>query len=240
MDIRSAVHNIMEDIVVAQAEKLLDGIAEEYPNLNVSDRCRLDTICYVLNRIAPYYTVSDRGVIRFEQASIEQQQKAADITALIYEGIRQVNHNQRRKAAPEEEEEEKLDPSIPVFNFPIIVGRLFNGLNFSPISNVTVELRGGGKLVRMNDANWQNPYTLVANTQGTFTFWPKALPAREAGLKENMEFSIEIEAPGFEPFRNVFSVPVSSETQKAGAFSLDNPFRLPDLYMFPPGGDEEV
>ncbi|MDR2184100.1 MAG: competence protein ComFB, partial [Treponema sp.] len=129
--------------------------------------------------------------------------------------------------------------SIPVFNIPTIVGRLFNGVNFAPMSDVKVELHRDGDLEIMKDQNWQNPYNLVRNIGGTFTFWPEPVPAKSAGIRKIFEYSVKIESPGFEELSHVFRVPVISEIRTAGSFSPDRTFKLPDLYMFPPGEGED-
>jgi competence protein ComFB len=91
----------------------------------------------------------------------------------------------------------------------------------------------------MKNRNWQNPCTLVENTQGAFTFWPESIPAKEAGIRKSFEYSIKIEAEGFETLSHFFAVPVLSEAGDAESFSMDRTLKLPDLYLFPPGGDED-
>jgi competence protein ComFB len=199
----------------------------------------MDTACYVLNRLAPRYIVSNRGVARVEQESFEHQQKIADIASLVYEGIRRVNHNQRPNFQHSVPNKEVLkDYNSPMFNIPTIVGRLFNGINFAPVADVTVELRRNGDLVRMKDANWQNPYNLIPNTMGTFTFWPTAIPAEGINVHKTFEYSVKVEAPGFEILHHFFKVPAISELHTVDSFSLGRTFKLPDLYLFPLGGEE--
>ncbi|MDR0553809.1 MAG: late competence development ComFB family protein [Treponema sp.] len=239
MDIQKAVHNIMEDIILARVNELCDGITEEQPDICVCPQCRLDTACYALNRVSPRYLVSNRGVARVEQASLEHQQDDADITVLIYEGIRRVNHNQRLHDSQRQKDGANgVESGRAVFNIPTILGRLFNGVNFSPMSDVVVELYRNGELVPMKDLNWQNPYDLVPNIQGMFTFWPAAVPADAEGVRKTFEYTVTIEAPGFESLRHVFNIPVKSEFQKAGTFSMDRTFKLPDLYLFPPEDEQ--
>jgi competence protein ComFB len=235
------VHNIVEDLVLAQVDAICDVIEKE-PNNDICTcpQCRMDTACYVLNRFPPRYMVSNRGVARVERDSIEWQQKEADIVTLVYEGIKQVNHNQRPFFSHGPQKDGKVqDVNMPVYNIPTIIGRLFNGLNFSPLANLKVELRRNGDLVTMKDANWQNPYRLVANTEGTFTFWPTPIPAEEANIHKSFEYTIRVEAPEFEPLNHHFNVPVISEYQSTRSFSLGRTFTLHDLYMFPPGDEDE-
>jgi competence protein ComFB len=237
------LHNTIEDLVISKVTGIFESIEKEGnpENFCTCQQCRMDTVCYALNRSQPHYIISNRGAARVNQESHEHQQKEADLVALIHEGIKQVNHNQRpnflhspRSAFPGE------GVNRPVFNIPTIVGRLFNGNNFSPLSDVKVELLRNGDLVAMKDGNWQNPYTLVANTEGTFSFWPNPVPALTVDEHRIFEFSIRVEAgDDLETLYHFFKLPVISELQTANTFSLHRTFKLPDLYMFPPGEAEK-
>ncbi|MDR2158451.1 MAG: late competence development ComFB family protein [Treponema sp.] len=235
------VHNTNEDIVFATVEKIFNTFAKEGnpDNFCLCNQCRLDTACYVLNRIKPFYIVSSRGVERTELEAFQKQQREADIITLVYEGLRRVNHNQRpnfnHRGGLGGENGRQI---TPVFNIPTIVGRLFNGTNFAPLSDVKVELYRNGDLVPMKDASWRNPYVLVPNTEGTFTFWPAAVPADAADSRRIFEYSIKIEAPEFETLNHFFKIPVISELQSTSSYSAGRSFKLPDLYMFPPGGED--
>jgi competence protein ComFB len=237
-----SIHNTTEDIVFSAVDRIFEAIETKGnpEKFSLNDQCRMDTICYVLNRSEPRYIVSNRGVARVEQDSFERQQKDADIAALVYDGIKRVNHNMRPRIDGDASHVGTgIAPDTPVYNVPTIVGRLFSGINFSPMSGISVELRQDGKLVTMKDENWQNPYNLVSNTAGTFTFWPTPLSAEAQGLRKIFEYSIKIEAPGFETLNHHFSVPVKSEILSNSSFSMDRTFKLPDLYMFPPEGEED-
>ena len=235
------VHNTNEDIVFVTVKKIFESFEKEGnpDNFCLCNQCRLDTACYVLNRIEPFYIVSSRGVERTELEAFHKQQKEADIIALIHEGLKRINHNQRPNFSHHDTANDgKNRQFTPVFNIPTIVGRLFNGTNFSPLSNVRVELYRNGNLVPMKDTSWQNPYPLVPNTEGTFTFWPAAVPADVTDSHKIFEYSIKIEAPEFETLSHFFKIPVISEIQSTSSYSMGRSFKLPDLYMFPPGGEE--
>ncbi|HON13564.1 MAG TPA: late competence development ComFB family protein [Treponema sp.] len=237
------IHNTTEDRVLSLVHEIFDSIEKE----GKKDRpctcfqCRLDTACYVLNRLPPKYVVSSRGVARTESETIEKQQEDADIVSLIYEGLHKIakslrphfTHNPADKESP-------VIIKGPVFNIPTIIGRVFNGSNFEPISNIDVMLMEDGKLAPMIDPNWQNPYRLIPNTAGTFTFWPKPKGAEKAGLEKTFTFSISIQAEGFEPLQHFFSIPVISEELVQTSYSMQRTYKIPDLYLFPPGNDEEA
>jgi competence protein ComFB len=233
------IHNIIEDIVFTQVEEICDSISKTQNGETCTcPQCRMDTACYVLNRTTPRYIVSNRGIARVELEPIERQQRIADIVTLVYEGIKTVNHNQRPNVNHTNTKiPAALDKNMPVFNIPAIVGRLFEGLNFSPVSDVKVELRRNGDLVPMKDANWQNPYCLVPNTLGTYTFWPTPIPAESVDIHKSFEYSIRVESPAFETLNHFFTVPAVSEFQQFNAAAIGRTFKLPDLYLFPPGGE---
>jgi competence protein ComFB len=235
------LHNTAEDLVLALVDEIFANIekGDNPDKLCTCDQCRMDTACYVLNRTAPHYIVSNRGAARVENEPIQKQQQDADIATLIYEGIRRVNHNQRPGALHGVKPVRKSVEETPVFNIPTIAGRVFNGLNFAPVSGVLVRLFRNGSLVAMKDGNWQNPCILVPNTEGAFTFWPDPVPARTNNIHEVFEFNIRIESEEYETLNHFFKVPVISDAQAAGSFSLARNVKLPDLYLFPPDAGED-
>jgi competence protein ComFB len=236
------IHNMVEDLVFAQVNEIFDSIEKSgNPNhICTCKHCRVDTACFVLNRTKPRYIVSNRGVARAELEPLLQQQQEADIITLIHDGIKQVNHNQRpfnhnKKTA------KTVDSVIPLFNIPTIIGRLFNGLNFEPMADIKIELLQNGKLADMKDSNWQNPYHLVSNIEGTYTFWPAPIRADTEGCHKIFEYAIKIEAPDFEKVYHVFNIPVLSELKTVNSFSPGRTFKLPDIFMFSPDkeGDDD-
>jgi competence protein ComFB len=236
------LHNTVEDIVISRVTEILNSIENggNPEHLCTCDQCRIDTVCFVLNRAKPHYIVSNRGVARADWETIQKQQEEVDIVSLIYEGIRRVNHNLRPNASHRAKSGDKaVEGQQPVYNIPTIVGRIFNGLNFAPISDVKVELYHNGELVAMKDSNWQNPYSMVSNTEGTFTFWPSPVPTEQPNEHKVFEFTVKIESPDYETLNHFFKIPVISDTQSALAYSIERTVKLPDLYMFPPGGDED-
>jgi competence protein ComFB len=233
------IHNTLEEIVIGSVETIFDSIKQKGnpDGFCFCEQCQTDTICYVLNRSLPHYIHSNRGVARLEQKGIERQQLEADIATLIHKGIKRVQHNQR----PLHDSSSDIDDEDPrpVYNIPIIIGRIYDGATFAPMSGIKVELRWKGELVSMMNQNWQNPYTLVANTAGTFTFWPATVNAELSENHEIFEYSIIINAPEYETLTHYFKIPVISRIQTPVSFSIDRSFKLPDLYLFPPGEAEQ-
>ncbi|MDR2553567.1 MAG: late competence development ComFB family protein [Treponema sp.] len=232
------IHNTTEDLVIAEVNAICDSLeAEKEPSgLCTCAQCRQDAVCYVLNRAQPHYVVSHRGMVRAGQTT--DQQGRVDLTALVYEGIRRVNHNKRPYFTHGGPEAAVLPPGTPVFNVPTIMGRVFNGLNFSPMADIMVELLQNGSLTAMKDNNWQNPFALIANTYGTFTFWPKPVPVEKPEVRAVFEYTVRIAAPDFAERTHVFTIPLMSELDSS-AISLSNIFKLPDLYLFPAGEEKD-
>jgi competence protein ComFB len=233
------IHNMTEDWVIAEVNLLCDSIERDGIDKSICtcNQCRRDTICYVLNRMAPHYVVSHRGVARANQEGFDAQQSRADLTALVYEGIRRVSHNQRPYVDHDKEDADAGNSISPVFNIPIIMGRVFNGRNFSPVLESTVQLLQNNNIVSMKDTNWQNPYDLIPNISGTFTFWPGPVKAEKSGAVKAFQYMIKISGGNFEELSYSFTIPVISE-ESVSPFSMTKTFKLPDLFLFPPGEEK--
>jgi competence protein ComFB len=236
------LHNTIKGKVISKVEEIFQTInkSENTGKFCTCDQCKMDVICYVLNRTPPRYIVSNRGASRSLVEGIEVQQQTADIAALIHDGLKQVSHNLRPNFA--HSGEKSTDPDVaevPKFNIPTIMGRVFDGDNFAPLSEATVELLWAGELVTMKDGNWQNPYHIVPNIEGNFSFWPAPVAASRADKHKIFEYILRVSAPEFETINHVFKIPVASAIQASMSFNPDRTFKLPDLYMFPPGEAEK-
>lgn len=226
------VHNLVKDLVIQRAEEMFSRQAElEAKGLCASADCLLDVVCYVLNRVPPEYVVSGRGVAHSETGEYNQKlQRLADITRLIHEGMEVVTRNRRPRGSGSFEH----DREGIFFNFPSIIGRLFNGVTFEPIAGVSVSLKDEqGSLVRVIDPNWQNPYAMVPNTAGTFLFWPHPVRAEEENLERRFLFTLAVDDEQYEPFRYAFPLEVSSRPQFMDFVNTTASHRLKDLYLFP-------
>jgi competence protein ComFB len=236
------LHNTVEDIVIARVNEIFETIGKEgnTDKYCICQQCRMDIACYALNRMKPQYIVSNRGAPRVQWVSIERQQQIADITTLVHEGFKQVKHNQRPFFPHSAEDDKSNEKRVqPAYNVPTIMGRIFNGENFAPLSDVDVELLWNGNLVPMKDGNWQNPYRIVSNTEGNYSFWPAADIASGPNKHKIFDYSLKVTASGFDILYHHFTIPVASEIQTAGSFTLNRTFKLPDLYLFRPGENEQ-
>ncbi|MCL2764577.1 MAG: late competence development ComFB family protein [Treponema sp.] len=235
------IHNTNEDLVFSSVQTIFDeiqssGNPEKYC---LCYQCRIDTVCYTLNRIEPNYIVSNRGFTRFEQTSIRRQQIEADITSLIYKGLRLVNHNLRPTAPHDDSVATSIRTDHPLYDIPTIAGRIFNGESFEPIIDVDVFIYCEGDLISMRNSNWQNPYRMVQSTPGAFSFWPAPIIADSPEVTKEFKFSIKVKSPDFEPLSHFFNISATSKFHNPQSYALNRTFKLPDLYLFPPGEAEQ-
>ena len=236
------LHNTIEDKVISKVDEIFKEIGKEGGNAKICtcDKCRMDVICYTLNRATPHYILSSRGASRVQNDDFEYQQQTADIVSLIHEGLKRVNHNKRPNFDHSTAVgKESPDSQLAVYNVPTIMGRIFNGDNFAPLSEAVVELLWNGELVPMKDGNWQNPYNVVSKNEGNFSFWPHADIASGPDKHKIFDYTLRISVEGFETLTHFFKIPVASEINLAGSFTLTRTFKLPDLYLFPPGEAED-
>jgi len=235
------IHNANEDLVFQKVQQIFEEI-ERSGNQNklcLCEQCRADTICYTLNRIEPYYIVSNRGLTRFDQSGITRQQIEADISILAYKGIQLVNHNLRPTAPHDGNKSETQRANFPVFDIPTISGRIFDGISFEPVIDIEVSLYCEGELAPARNNNWQNPYTINASTPGIFSFWPAPVITTAADISRDIKYTIKVASPDYEVLNHHFDIVSISRNLGPNSQTLNRSFKLPDLYLFPPGEAEQ-
>ncbi|MDR0302085.1 MAG: late competence development ComFB family protein [Treponema sp.] len=235
------IHNTTEDIVFSKLQAIFDEIQRSGnpDGFCMCEQCRVDIICYALNRIEPNYIVSNRGLTRMEQTGVKHQQIGADVATLLYKGIRLVNHNLRPTAPHDGSHTEKPKINSPVFDIPTISGRIFDGISFEPIVNIEVALLSQGELVPARNSNWQNPYTIIPITPGIFSFWPAPVITAESDIRRDFNYSIRINSPDYEVLNHFFTITSISRFLGTNSQTLNRSYKLPDLYLFPPGEAEQ-
>ncbi|GMO63172.1 MAG: late competence development ComFB family protein [Termitinemataceae bacterium] len=229
------IHNLMEDIVNDEVEKACSAIEKEKDDQGICTcaQCRLDTACFVLNRIHPTYIISSRGLVREDKFTMEKQQKTADITTMVYTALKQIGHN--RRAYFDHGQKEFVRNEGIFFNFPAIIGRIFHGGNFQPLDDVKLTLYINGNEAQTKDANWPNPCFLMQKTEGAYTFWAKSQQTNKINESAKFSFVIKAESDGMEPLQHVFELPLVSEDRENTVFSMARTYKISDLYMFPLG-----
>ncbi len=225
------VHNLMEELVYTEVNSLFDTAKKDNASwLTCScNQCRLDTICYVLNRIPPRYIKSSRGLAYSQlDESIDKAQLAADINIIGFEGMKQVLQSKR----PHNVNPTNM-PNIPVFNFPTFVGRVLDGLTFEPVKELSILLLLDSVAAESIDSSWENPYLLSPHTPGTFTFWVKPIGTIKEDVKKVFPFEIRIEQAGYDPIHYFFEAGITSESFIRTTYTAEHSFILPDLHLFP-------
>ena len=227
------IHNLMEEVVGHRINKLYNQIKEVNACWLTCDceNCRADAISYVLNRIAPRYVVSGRGVIHARDI-LQDAQIKADIDALGIEGIRIISSTKRPFHSSARTECIVEASEKPVFNFPIIQGSILEGNTFEPLANATVTLKMDGKEVDMADVTWANPLNTYSSTKGSYSFWPKAIEAENADETKKFNFSTEVNRPGYDQVNYAFDTVLISENKIRKELDTTVSLKIMDLVMF--------
>jgi competence protein ComFB len=235
------IHNASEDIVFNTVQKIFEEIEKKgnQDKYCLCDQCRTDTICFTLNRVEPHYIVSNRGLTRIDPTSIKSQQMEADITMLIYKGLRLVNHNQRPTSPHDGSNGQTNKANNPLFDIPTIAGRIFNGISFEPIVGIEVALYCEGELIQMRNNNWQNPFSMIASTPGAYSFWPAPIIAETPDITKEFNFSLRIKSADYEPLNHFFNISATSKYHTVQSYTLNRTYKMPDLYLFPPDSEEQ-
>jgi len=235
------IRNLMEDAVKAVVDELFES-ERGTPRLGycTCDQCRLDVDCYVLNRVKPEYIVSSRGLAYSEREGLEKVQRRADVISLVKEGWGKVTHAPRATADHSGSRPVGESFAGPAYNFPTLMGRVFDGRTFAPLGEGSVRLLMGAAEAQMVDPNWQNPFVLAGATGGTYIFWPRPIPAEGGEGSRSFVLQINVAVPGFDPLSHFVELELTPEKSGRLDFSLQRVHKLPDLYLFPEGqGDEE-
>jgi competence protein ComFB len=153
----------MKDIVI----NTIDEVLKEEENKKIPVNSRDDIIAYVLNRVQPKYTTSERGLLHGILEARYKIQQRVDIFFLIYEAIHIIS---RRVSNPSET---GGTISHSIYFLPHIVGQVLEESTLSIISDIEVSLFYGGTPAEMVDSYWENPYKTNIATKGHYHFWPQ-------------------------------------------------------------------
>lgn len=222
------IYNITQEKVTELVNKAFDS--DDRPKeLCLCYQCRLDVICYVLNRAKPVYVLSERGIAHLKDNYANSLQVLADLTRLIENGIKLVSHAKR---------EHHLDPlksDVPeataYFNFPTITGSVLSGVTFAPVG-AKVTLLLDDNTVEMKDSKWNNPIQLNEKSNESYLFWPKAIPSEEVGEERKFIFQLNIEAEDYEPATHIFEISIKSEKELNNVFQAHNTHTCNNILLF--------
>ena len=232
---KTNIHNIMEEIVSERVNSLYDELMKKNSVWLTCDceNCRLDTICYVLNRISPRYVVGSRGVTHNTNMIKENNQISIDIEKLCVEGMRLVNTAKR----PYHQNGLKragiaIEINTAEFNFPTFMGNVFDGTTFEPLAGATVRLTLDGETVEMIDSTWQNPCNTFEATKGSYSFWMAPHEAVSDGMNKKFNFTVEVTCPGYTPVDYSFTVPLTSEKIESVELNSTYSVKIQDIFLF--------
>lgn len=229
------IHNIMEEYVSERVNLLYDEVIKQNSHWLTCDceNCRLDTICYVLNRIQPRYVVGARGITHNTNLIKENTQITIDIEKLCIEGMRLVNTAKR----PYHQNGIKragvaIEINTAEFNFPTFMGNIFDGNTFEPLSGASVKLTLDGEIVEMIDPTWENPCNTFAATKGSYSFWMAPHEAISDGMNKKFNFTVEVTCPGYVPVNYSFTVPLTSEKIDSVELNSTYSVKIQDIFLF--------
>lgn len=237
--------NLMEQFVKEEVDDMYARIKEENPSSPICDceNCRLDVICYVLNRVPPKYTVSSRGVSHTQREFENFKQISADVGKIVMDGIRLIssskrpNHNSSYTASLENI---KIVKQKPFFFFPILSGYVYDGLTFESLVDAQISLFIDGKLAKMLDPTWQNPCKTFKATEGAYNFCVLPEKALKANLTRDFNILVKVDATGYESASYSFTVPISSIIANDSNGFANYSLKIQDLFLFPKGTENTM
>lgn len=228
------VHNVMEEIVFKVVNEICDEEAKRSPSDScTTPECRYDVACFVLNRIPQRYVTSGRGLAHAETDYQENPQLMIDVVTLVNEGVKRVTATQRPYYKGNDPDMHTPSFTGPCFNIPTVKGRLINGINFEPISDVTLSLYYNNELVEMVDSRWNNPFNINQKVPGHFIFWPNPLQAEKEDIEGDFEFEIRADDPRYEDLRHFFHIHVISDNQPADLYRFNRNYNIGDIFLLP-------
>lgn len=228
------VHNLMEDVVI----KCLNEILDLKSDVCKCEQCKLDMVCYILNKTKPMYVVSSRGIIHSQNERRENNQADIDIYSLVKEAIDIISRTPRH-TYEKIDQETKFAPRLSddkfIFIFPAIVGRVMDSTTFDPASGIEVYIYQGNSdtPLSMYNNRWTNPVELVKAMDGTFTFWPCPQKADKPGIQKVFQMNIEIRKDKVTSMRKFFEITLVSTINQSGVNPGDRLYRLDDIYLTP-------
>jgi len=154
--------NLMELLV----RDTVDEILSRDESLKKIQIPRNDIIAYVLNRIAPRYVTSERGIIHARIDSKLKIQEHTDILLLTYEAIDLFLKRRETESGTQQQAESKSTL------LPYLIGEVLEESTLSVIPGLEVSLIFDGRPAELMDGGWKNPYVITKATRGYYHFWP--------------------------------------------------------------------
>ncbi|QEN03820.1 hypothetical protein EW093_03595 [Thiospirochaeta perfilievii] len=222
------IYNITKERVTDLVNKAFDS-SDKPKDLCLCYQCRLDVMCYVLNRAKPIYVLSERGIAHLKDNYSNSLQEIADLTRLVANGIDLVA--KAKRAHHLEPYDSQIDEAPAYFNFPTITGTILSGETFAPVE-ASVTLLLDNKVVKMRDSKWINPIKLSTSINENYLFWPKTQPAEKVGEIKTFLLQLSIEAKGYETTPHFFELTLTSEKNINDHFQAHNTYTCSNILLF--------
>ena len=180
------VKNIKEDIIY----NIVDEVLKSDKDLSLLNINKDEIVAYILNRIPPKYTTSERGVLHGKLEARYIIQQKTDILMLLYEAIEIF-----RKRRNTQTDTQIDDIDIIKCRFSHIFGEILEESTFTIVPNVDVTMFYKGKPAEMVNSGWKNPYRTNKATMGFYHFWP--IYDEEMGDRGKITFRLEFKNDHF-------------------------------------------
>ena len=218
MSIDYTLTNYMEEYV----SNVVDSVLQK-EEIELGEKGRLDIIAYVLNRVQPKYTVSQRGQIHIINNLKESLNERVNIVKLVFEALNIVL--QRRHGEDEDVDFSiKFDHKLNYFVFPTLLGAVYDD-QLNPLQGSEITLFINGKKAEMITQNWKNPVTVSSASHGYYTFLPMPIPGDGESTFE-LKILIEYEGKTKEINEKII---LSAEAPSVGINSLNHVHKIGEL-----------
>lgn len=222
------IYNITKERINDLVNKAFDS--DDRPKeLCLCYQCRLDVMCYVLNRAKPVYVLSERGIAHLKDNYSNSLQELADLATLVEDGIKLVSKAKRKHHL--DPCESHVEEAEAYFNFPTITGAILSGVTFAPVE-AEVTLTMDNKIVPMKDSKWTNPIKLTQSTNEKFLFWPKTVPSKVVGEEKTFLFQLNIVSDEYETTPHFFELTITSEKSVNDHFQAHNTYTCNNILLF--------
>lgn len=222
------IYNITQERVTDLVNRAFDS--DDRPkDLCLCYQCRLDVICYVLNRAKPIYVLSERGISHLKDNYSNSLQEQADLTRLVENGLQLVAKAKREHHL--DSGETAIGKAAAYFNFPTITGAVLSGDTFAPI-DADITLLLDNKPVPMRDTKWTNPFNLDSSINRNYLFWPKSIPSESVGEERTFLFQLNINSNNYEATPHFFELTLNSEKNLNEVFQAHNTYTCNNILLF--------
>lgn len=184
--------NLMEDIV----GNVVDEVLKNDKDLKPEEYRKDDIVAYVLNRIAPRYVTSERGILHGKLNAKYATQERTDILFCIYEAI-EVIKSRRSTMAGDVVGSKSCEDAGRLAH---IVGEVLEETTMVIVPDVEISLLYGERVAEMIDEGWKNPYKTTRATKGYYHFWPVYHGAEKMAGKK-IPFTLVFRHPKFKEKR---------------------------------------